>query len=155
MTTKGTLFKTFSVTAAAAALGAVSTDPRSTWYLRLDKPPWQPPPTAFPLVWTPLYASLAYAGARALDSADGAERRGLRRALGWNLALNAAWTPLFFAARRPRAALAEIAALNAANLLLARRAWRADRRAGLLLMPYLGWTAFATALNTAIVRRNP
>jgi hypothetical protein len=43
---------------------------------------------------------------------------------------------------------------NLSNLQLTRRAWRVDRRAGGVLLPYLGWTAFLTALNAAIVRRN-
>ncbi|MBW8487535.1 TspO/MBR family protein [Actinomadura parmotrematis] len=151
-----TLWKTSLAVTGAAALGSVSAGPGSTWYERLDKPSWQPPPAAFPLVWTPLYGLIAYAGARALDRAgDGAERGRVRRALAADLVLNAAWTPLFFAARKPRAALAEIAVLNAANAVLVRRAWRADRAAGALLLPYAGWTAFATALNAAIVRRNP
>ncbi|MBE1484611.1 tryptophan-rich sensory protein [Plantactinospora soyae] len=45
--------------------------------------------------------------------------------------------------------------LNAANVLLLRRAWRADRMAGVALLPYLGWTGFATGLNAAIAARNP
>jgi len=62
---------------------------------------------------------------------------------------------LFFRARRPRAALAEIACLNIANVLLIRQTWRADRTAAVLLVPYVGWTVFATALNAEIVRLNP
>ncbi|WP_067489004.1 TspO/MBR family protein [Actinomadura hibisca] len=153
---RGTLAKTSLAVTAAATAGGVATRPDSSWYESLNKPSWQPPPPVFGLVWTPLYGLIAWAGARALDSsATSGERAGLRRAFGWNLALNAAWTPLFFTARAPRAALVEVLALNAANVLLVRRAWRADRRAAVLLAPYLGWTAFATALNTAIVRRNP
>ena len=72
-----------------------------------------------------------------------------------NLALNAAWTPLFFRAKAPRLALADVLALDAANLVLLRRFLRADRRAGLALLPYVGWTAFATALNASIAARNP
>jgi tryptophan-rich sensory protein len=62
---------------------------------------------------------------------------------------------LFFRARRPRAALAEIGCLNIANVLLIRQTWRADRKVAVLLLPYAGWTAFATALNAEIVRLNP
>ncbi|MET8868349.1 TspO/MBR family protein [Nonomuraea sp. NPDC004580] len=57
--------------------------------------------------------------------------------------------------RTPKLALAEILVLNASNALLIRRTWPADRRAALALLPYAGWTVFATALNTAIARRNP
>ncbi|GAB3148975.1 tryptophan-rich sensory protein [Microbispora hainanensis] len=140
---------------AAATVGGLSTDARSGWYARLRKPSWQPPPQAFGLVWTPLYASIAYASARALSRAADGSRPALRRALAANLALNTAWSPLFFRARKPRLALAEILALNASNALLTRRLLREDRTAGLLLLPYAGWTVFATALNAAIARRNP
>ncbi|MBL7486882.1 tryptophan-rich sensory protein [Frankia sp. AgB1.9] len=150
------LARTSLATAVAAAGGAIGTSPDSDWYRSLDKPAWQPPAQVFPAVWTPLYASIAYAGARALDaSAGAAQRRQLRRAFGIDLALNAGWTPLFFRARRPRLALAEIVALNVANVVLLRRAWQADRLAGAALLPYAAWTGFATGLNAAIALRNP
>ncbi|MGI5270188.1 TspO/MBR family protein [Nonomuraea sp. CA-218870] len=151
---KKTLLATTLGTAAAAALGAAATRSGMPWFQKLDKPPWQPPPVAFPLVWNPLYALIAYGSARALDRA-GDGRGGLGRTLAANLTLNAAWPALFFGRRSPRLALAEIVALNAANLLLVRKALRADRTAGLLLVPYASWTAFATVLNAEIVRRNP
>ncbi|MGC1211186.1 MAG: TspO/MBR family protein, partial [Micromonospora sp.] len=127
----------------------------SAWYRSLDKPAWQPPPAAFPAVWTPLYALIAVAGARALDRTSGSQRARFARAYALDLALNAAWTALFFRARSPRLALAEIVALNAANVELLRRAWRADRLAGASLLPYVAWTGFATALNASLAARNP
>ncbi|MFI7517929.1 TspO/MBR family protein [Micromonospora globbae] len=149
-----TLVTTAAAVAATAAVGAAATDASSRWYRRLRKPRWQPPPAAFPLVWTPLYALIAMAGARTLDAAGRAERAPFARAYALNLALNAGWTALFFRARRPAAALADIAVLNASNLALLRRAGRADRLAGVALAPYVAWTLFATALNATIVRLN-
>lgn len=146
-----TLVKTATAVTAVAVVGGLATDPDSRWYARLRKPGWQPPSSAFPLVWTPLYGLIAYAGARALDR----DPHGFGYALAVNLVLNGLWTPLFFAVRKPRLALADVALLNLSNLSLVRRAWRADRRAGALLVPYAGWTLFATALNAEIVRRNP
>lgn len=151
---KKTLIATSLASAATAAVGAAATKPGQRWYRRLRKPSWQPPPAVFPLVWNPLYALIAYGSARALDRASAGERKAFSRHLAGNLALNAAWPALFFRARSPRLALAEIAVLNASNLLLIRQAMRADRTAGLLLLPYASWTAFATALNAAIARRN-
>ena len=141
--------------AATAVIGVVAADPGSAWYRSLRKPRWQPPPPAYALVWTPLYVTIAYAGARALTRALSRDRSQLAGGLLLDLALNAAWTPLFFRARRPRAALAEIACLDIANVLLIRQTWRADRTAAVILLPYVGWTAFATALNAEIVRLNP
>jgi translocator protein len=149
-----TLLKTTAAVTTAALAGAASADPRSDWYENLEKPSWQPPPQAFGLVWTPLYALIAVAGARVLDRTSGDERQAFRRAYAQNLALNAAWTPLFFGAKAPLAALADVVALNVSNADLLRRAWRADRTAAACLAPYTAWTYVATALNTAIVHRN-
>jgi benzodiazapine receptor len=151
---KKTLVATVLGTAAAAVAGGLATRAGMPWFRKLDKPSWQPPPAAFPLVWNPLYALIAYGSARALDRA-GEDRTALAATLAGNLALNAAWPALFFGRRSPRLALAEIVALNAANVMLVRRALRADRTAGLLLLPYASWTVFATALNAEIARRNP
>lgn len=71
------------------------------------------------------------------------------------LALNCAWQPLFFNAHRMDWALADILALNAA---LAATAWafhRVEPLAGLLLLPYMAWVAFATYLNYAFLQLNP
>ena len=71
------------------------------------------------------------------------------------LALNCAWQPLFFNAHRMDWALADILALNA---VLAATAWafhRVEPLAGLLLLPYMAWVAFATYLNYAFLQLNP
>ena len=57
------------MTAAAAGVGTAGTDPESGWYRSIEKPPWQPPPVAFPLVWTPLYAAIAYGTGRLVEQA--------------------------------------------------------------------------------------
>ncbi|MEU5959755.1 TspO/MBR family protein [Micromonospora parva] len=149
-----TLVKTAAAVTVTAAAGTAVNDTSNGWYRRLRKPSWQPPPVAFPLVWTPLYALIAVAGARALDRTSGAERAAFTRAYALNLALNFGWSALFFKARRPTVALAEIAALNASNVALMRRAARTDAAAGAALAPYVAWTLFATVLNGAIVRLN-
>jgi len=154
-TTKAnTLLKTSVAVGVAAGAGGLATDPKSDWYRELEKPSWQPPPRAFGIVWPALYSMIAYSAGRAMDRAPEPERQRLTRALGVNLVLNTGWSVLFFAAKSPRAALGEILALNLSNALLVHHAWRVDRRAGMLLLPYAGWTAFATFLNGAIARRN-
>ncbi|WP_433365401.1 TspO/MBR family protein [Actinoplanes sp. CA-142083] len=150
-----TLVKTSAAVAAAAVAGSLATKPDSRWYKSLKKPSWQPPPAAFPIVWTSLYALLAVAGARVLDRAPESARAGFARSFGTNLVLNAGWTVVFFGARAPRAALAEIALLNASNLSLVTRAWRVDRPAAAAIAPYVVWTGFATALTASIATRNP
>ena len=140
------------MTAAAAALGSLGTKPDSPWYRSLDKPDWQPPGVAFPLVWTPLYGLIAWGTGRAASVPEG---RGAVLALtGADLAVNAGWCWAFFDRESPRAGLATIALLNGLNLVLLREAARRDPVAAAALAPYVVWTGFATALNAAIWRRN-
>lgn len=139
---------------AAAVAGGVGTDVRSQWYDDLDKPDWQPPGWAFGPAWTTLYALLAVSSARVLDRADAHERTRFRRAVGVNLVLNAGWSWLFFTAKQPRWALAEVLVLEASTLDLVRRARAVDGPAAAMLAPYAGWVGFASALNADIARRN-
>jgi tryptophan-rich sensory protein len=132
----------------------VGIESRLGWYEKLDKPWWRPPPAVLGAVWTPLYALTAVAGARALDHTSGEQRRAFARSYALSLTLSAAWSSLFFGARSPRLALIDVAALDAANLDLLRRAWHADRPAAACLTPYVAWTAFTTALTAAVARRN-
>jgi tryptophan-rich sensory protein len=66
------------------------------------------------------------------------------------LALNAAWPVVFFTVRDKRASLAVIGALDAALTAEIVRLRREDPGAAALLLPYLAWTGFATALNAAV-----
>lgn len=164
-----TVVWTAAATAATAAAGGIATDPDSGWYRRLRKPEWQPPAIAFPVVWTALYADLAVSSAAALDSGGAAadtpdtpgggtrqrELAAYRGALAANLVLNAAWSWLFWRARRPWLAAAECAVLTASSIDLMRRTHRLNRGAGVALAPYAVWCGFATVLSTAIARLNP
>lgn len=144
------------VTATAVAGGA--TGPRGgqtgRWFRSLEKPSFQPPDAVFGPVWTALYPTIAIAGWRIWDAPPSPERD---RALRWwtaQMAANAAWTPVFFGLRRPPAALAVLAAQLTSTAALVRSSARVDAPTAALLGPYLGWSAFAFALNEEIVRRN-
>jgi len=153
-----TVARTAASVLATAVAGGFATDPASPWYRSLRKPSWQPPPRAFGLVWTPLYADIAVTSARVLDALDTAgrkpERRAYKGALALNLVLNAGWNAVFFRAHRPWLAAAECAVLTASAADLVRRTAAVDRPAALALAPYPVWCAFATALTAAIARRN-
>src|SRR3954452_10020864 len=135
----------------AAVVGGLATDPDSRWFRDLDKPSWYPPPQTFGIVWTGLYAGIAWAAGEVL--AQGGQKA-FGRAYAANLVLNAAWTAVFFRAHRPWLAAAESAVLTASTVDLLRRARAVSGPAHAVLAPYAAWTAFATALTVAIARRN-
>lgn len=101
-----------------------------------------------------MYPVIAWSGYRTFRAPPSPERS---RALAYwatQLGLNAAWSPLFFGAHRPRASLADSALLLAAAGNYTRHARKVDKVAARAMWPYLGWLTFATALNAEIVRRN-
>jgi tryptophan-rich sensory protein len=71
------------------------------------------------------------------------------------LALNAAWTPIFFGAHQLGWALVEIVVLWIAILLTLLSFRRVNSSAGWLLVPYLAWVTFAATLNFTLWRLNP
>jgi benzodiazapine receptor len=140
--------------AVAAAGGAVTATSVGSWYAALAKPPFNPPDWVFGPVWTTLYAMIAVAGWRVWRRRS---ERGAGSALiawGVQLALNLAWSFIFFGARLIGAALADIVVLLAAIVLTAILSWRVDRLAGVLLMPYIAWVSFATVLNASLWKLN-
>lgn len=123
-----------------------------TWYPTLDKPAWTPPGWVFGPVWTALYVAMGLAAAR-VQLRGGTWRGPLALFLG-QLALNGAWSWLFFGMRSPLAGLLDIGALLVALVATTLVFRRVDRVAAALLLPYLLWVAFATALNAELFRLN-
>lgn len=126
-----------------------------TWYAGLQKPGFTPPNWAFPVVWTLLYAMMAYALWRILSLPENRPGRSAAIiAFFVQLVLNGLWSFAFFGAQSPLAGLVVIAALIAAILATLVTFWRLDRTAALLLLPYLAWVCYATLLNGTIWRLN-
>ena len=125
------------------------------WFDGLEKPSFMPPGWAFGVVWPILYACLGLAVAmiHALPDSD-AKRRALTL-FYVQLALNFAWSPLFFAAHDMRAAAVMIIMMIAIAAGAAGQFFRLRAAAGYLMVPYLAWLVFATTLNTAILNLNP
>jgi benzodiazapine receptor len=133
-------------------LGALSAQISGTgaddpWFAQLVKPAAYPPPAAFGVVWTILYAMMGLSLA-VVASARGAAGRGFAvAAFAVQLVLNLAWSPLFFGAHQITGALILIACLDAAVVVTILLFWKVRPLAALLLLPYLLWIAFATYLN--------
>jgi len=140
-----------AVGAAAVVGGLAAGRAAPGYYETLDRPSWSPPAGVFGPVWSVLYVSMATAAW--LVAREGLERDDVRLALGLfgtQLVLNAAWTPIFFGAQRPGLAAADIIALLVVLAATVAAFWRVRPAAGALMVPYLAWVAFATALNLAI-----
>lgn len=126
-----------------------------TWYASLAKPAWTPPRWMFAPVWSLLYVLMAVSLWRLWDRTVPSPAR--REALIFffiQLALNAAWSPVFFLLHDTLIALGIIIALVVSILGTIVTSGRVDRGAAWLLMPYLGWVAYATTLNAGIVAMN-
>ncbi len=121
------------------------------WYETLAKPPFNPPNWVFGPTWTVLYIMIGIAGAR-IFARDA--RSGAMGAWWAQLALNFAWTPVFFTLQRPDFALAVIVPLFLSIVVFLLLSWRRDRLAALLMVPYACWVGFATVLNFEIWRLN-
>ncbi len=140
--------------AISAIGGWVTADSVGTWYRTLQKPVFNPPDWVFAPVWTLLYLMIALAGWRVWRSRGLAGARAAMAAYAAQLALNLAWSFLFFGGRMIGIALVEIVLLLAAIVVNAVLFWRIDRLAGWLLAPYAAWVAFACMLNFALWRLN-
>lgn len=119
-----------------------------TWYPTLRKPSFTPPGWVFGPVWTVLYLLMALAAARVHGDP-------LCRGLFFmQLGLNALWSPLFFAFRRPDLAMLDLLALWALVAMCIHAFGAVDSTAAALLWPYWAWVSFASVLNFEIWRLN-
>ncbi|MHB2168375.1 TspO/MBR family protein [Alsobacter sp. R-9] len=133
---------------AASAIGGMVTRPHiPTWYAGLAKPWFNPPNWLFAPVWTILFAMMALAFWRVLQTPPSPARRAAIVAYLVQLALNVGWSASFFGLQSPGLGLGVIipfAVMIAVTIALFARL---DRPAAWLLAPYLAWVSFATVLN--------
>lgn len=126
------------------------------WYKKLNKPKWTPPNWLFGPAWGVLYVSMGTASWFVLK-ASGAKKALPLSLYGAQLLLNWAWQPLFFKAHRLNIALVDSAAMvgmtAAATVTMSRVA--GNKVVLPLMLPYLGWISFATALNFRLMQLNP
>lgn len=138
-------------TLAAASTGGAFRP--GAWYEALNKPVWTPPNWMFPLVWSVLYAAMAFAAWLVWDASGPAAWMALLLYAA-QLVANGLWSYLFFGRRRMDWALAEVALLWIMIAALAAMFWSHSQLAGLLILPYLAWVSIAALLNLRMVQLN-
>jgi tryptophan-rich sensory protein len=136
-------------------LGRAATMPElSGWYDALEKPFFQPPEIAFPIVWTILYAMMGFAAWRIWLKSSEKKRQ---TALLWfylQLAVNATWSWVFFYGHSLAGGLGVIILLFVLILITLQKFREIDKLAGWALIPYLLWVGFASLLNASILYLN-
>lgn len=137
-----------------AALGATITD-LGPWYQGLQKPDWNPPDAAFPIVWTIIYALIWVSGITAWRAAPtSASAQWVISLFALNGFLNITWSLLFFRMQRPDWAMIELCFLWLSIMALIIYCGRFSRAAAAFLVPYLIWVTIAGALNWSVVQLN-
>jgi tryptophan-rich sensory protein len=127
----------------------------NAWFDGLRKPSFMPPGAAFGIVWPMLYALLGIALAMILAEPQSPRRKAALTLFFVQLALNFAWSPIFFALHDIGLANIVIFAMAAIAAAAAGQFYRLRRAAGLLMVPYLAWLIFAAMLNSTIQGLNP
>ncbi|GAB4334290.1 MAG: tryptophan-rich sensory protein [Candidatus Abyssubacteria bacterium] len=142
----------FGLTFLAAWIGSQFSP--GDWYTQLAKPSWTPPAWVFAPVWTLLYVLMAI-GAWLVWKRGGVLAARLPLALFVvQLALNAAWSWLFFGLKMPGVAFGELLLLLSFIVATTALFMREHIMAGILMVPYVLWVCFAAALNYSIWRMN-
>jgi tryptophan-rich sensory protein len=132
--------------------GDAAADP---WFMALRKPDIFPPPAAFGIVWPILYTLTGLAAAMVCAAWGSRYRLPAILAFALQLLVNLAWSPVFFGQHEITLGLYIIVLLDLAVVVTIALFWQVRRAAALLLLPYLAWILFATALNYEFLRLNP
>lgn len=127
----------------------------NSWFSTLNKPSFNPPNWLFAPVWTTLYVLMGISAGWVWGK--GFHHKWVKTGLyhfGFQLLLNALWSIAFFGLKNPFLGLVIILSLVVMLSLTIRWFYLVSRLAALLLVPYLLWVCFATALNYKIWELN-
>jgi benzodiazapine receptor len=127
-----------------------------TWYASLNKPWFNPPNWLFAPAWTTLYILIGVS--LFLVVRNGLEKEPVKSALMFfiaQIALNALWSIMFFGLKELLLAFIELVFLWIFILANIITAYRVDKKAGYILIPYICWVTFAGTLNLFVWLLNP
>lgn len=144
-----------AVSFTAAAVGSAASIQAGPFYTQLIRPEWAPPPGLFGPVWTILYTLIGIAAWLVWRVGGFRAARTALTLFLVQLAVNALWSWLFFGWQRGGLAFADIILLWALIVATLVSFWRIRPLASALLIPYLLWVSFASALNYSVWRLNP
>lgn len=147
----GTIAVSLAIPLAVGGIAAYITKDGMMMFEYIEKPPLSPPQWLFPIAWTLLYILMGIASYLVYKAHKPNTQK--RRALliySVQLAMNFVWPIIFFNTENLLLALIWIAVMLILVLLTTVSFFKTDKRAGVLLLPYVLWTAFATYLNYGI-----
>jgi translocator protein len=125
------------------------------WFMGLEKPAIYPPPATFGIVWSILYLLMGVALAMIVTARGAAGRGAAIAVFAVQFVLNLAWSPVFFGMHQLTSGLILLVVIDLAVLLTIWLFYKVRPMAAYLLLPYLAWALFATALNYQFVAANP
>jgi len=140
---------------AAAAVGGLASASAGEFYRELVRPSWAPPGWLFGPVWSVLYVLMGVSAWLVWRARGFAGAKSALVVFIVQLGANALWTWIFFVWRQGGLAFAEILLLWALIVATIGLFWRVSRLAAMLLLPYLAWVSFASALTLSAWRLNP
>lgn len=154
------MIRTILLVLLCLAVGFVSslfqTEALAEWYPYLAKSAWNPPPRVFPIVWSFLYILMGISAALIMSKqAPKTIEKARCTMLFWvQLALNLLWSIIFFYFTSPGWAAVEILFLDLTVVLYFMLAFKVNKWAAYLYIPYILWLTLATYLNIFIVMYN-
>lgn len=121
-------------------------------YNNLQKPPLSPPSILFPIMWTILYIlmGVSYGILKSKHLVD----PDTKRIYYLQLFVNALWSIFFFTFKWRLFAFLWIILLDILVIVMIIKFFKNNKLAGVLQIPYLLWTLFASYLNLVIYLLN-
>ena len=133
-------------------VGLLTTQTAKEDFEKYKQPPFSPPKEAFGIVWPILYTTMGTA--RTITKSSRKDTEANAYLYNSQLGLNYLWSVLYFKFKLRGTALIESYALFASVLLTTAAFYKTNKFAGLLLVPYVAWTAYATYLNAGFIALN-